>query len=376
MRHFSHIWNLGLKELRSLFSDRLLVLIIAIVFSGVIYNTAIGTSIDVRNASVGIHDLDRSALTEAIRDAIRPPEFQRPLDVPQEQIHARMNSGELIFVLAFPPDFQRDLLAGRHPEIQLLIDATTLAQAGIGQIYLQQIIHREIRRFLTQAEDGGEARMPVRPVMRILYNPNTESIRYTPVMEIGSMATLMALILVGAAVIRERERGTIEHLLVMPVNATEIVLSKIMANALVILAAALLSMTLMVETVLGIPLNGSLLLYAGGLALYLFSIASLGIMLATIAPTMPQFGLLMMPVYVVSLMFSGAKTPRSNMPAFARQISEYWPTTQFMDFSQNVLFRGAGADIVWPQLLLMSITGLIFLGLALFRFKRMLEQQG
>lgn len=375
MRHLDNIWTLTVKEFRSLFSDGLLILMICVVFSVVIYNTAHGTSTDVRNASVGITDLDRSPLSQQIRDSLTPPHFRAPVDVRREDVEAKMDSGELIFVLTFPPGFQRDVLAGRRPEVQLLIDATTMTQAGVGQTYIAQILNREVTRFL-HGEGGPALKPPVQPVLRVLYNPNTESIRYMPAMEVGNMATLLALVLVGAAVIRERERGTIEHLLVMPVTAIEIVMSKILANGAVILVAALLSMTLMVRFVLGIPIEGSLWLYALGMAIYLFSIASLGIMLATLAPTMPQFGLLMAPVFVVALLFSGAKAPRNNMPEIAQQISEYWPTTQFMNFAQNVLFRGAGFDIVWPQLLVMVLTGLLFLAYALFRFQRMLEQQG
>ena len=114
-----------------------------------------------------------------------------------------------------------------------------------------------------------------------------------------------------------------------------------------------------------------------GVAVYLFSIASLGIMLATVAPSMPQFGLLMLPVFVVvALLFSGSAAPRSNMPSAAQFLSEYWPTTQFAAFAQNVLFRGAGIDIVWPEFLIMATIGAVFLSLALMRFRAMLEQQG
>ena len=369
-----NICTLTIKELRSLFSDGLLIVAICIVFSVVIYNTAHGTSTDVRNASVGIVDLDRSVLSRQIRDSLQPPHFRPPVDVRREEIDTRMDRGELIFVLEFPPHFQRDVLAGRQPAVQLLVDATTMTQAGVGQTYLSQILERQFGRFL--GSDGTGTAAALRPVVRVLYNPNLESIHYMPVMEVGTMATLLALILVGAAVIRERERGTIEHLLVMPVSATEIALSKILANGLVILVAAMLSMTLMVQWVLDIPLHGSLGLYALGMAVYLFSIASLGIMLATLAPTLPQFGLLMLPLFVVALLFSGSKAPRSNMPEFARQISEYWPTTQFMDFAQDVLLRGAGLDIVWRQILIMALIGALFLSYALFRFKKMLEQQG
>ena len=374
MRSLHNILALSVKELRSLFGDVMLVIMIGVVFSVTVYTVAKGISTDVRNAPVGIVDFDRSALTRQIRDALQPPYFRTPVDMRREEVDALMDKGGLIFVLEFPPHFERDVLAGRKPQAQLLVDATTMTQAGVGQAYIAQIFSREIDSFLKRSP--AASLMPARPVLNVMFNPNGESEWYMPVMEVGNMITLLSLVLVGAAVIRERERGTIEHLLVMPVSATEIALSKILANGIVILGASMLSMELVVHRFLGVPLNGSLCLYGVGVAVYLFSIASLGIMLATLAPSMPQFGLLMLPVFVVALLFSGSAAPRSNMPNAAQVMSEYWPTTQFATFAQNVLLRGAGIELVWPQLAVMAGTGALFLGYALLRFRQMLEKQG
>ncbi|WP_019673960.1 ABC transporter permease [Psychrobacter lutiphocae] len=372
MRFLKNLRTLTLKELRSLFKDVMLVVMIGVVFTVTIYTVAEGINTDVRNAPVGVVDYDRTTLTYQIRDALQPPFFQPPIDIKHEEVDSLMDKGELIFVLEFPPGFERDVLSGTKPEVQLLIDATTMTQAGVGQVYISQIFNQQVSEFLQQADPP----MAVKPVLNIMYNPNGESRWYMPVMEVGNMITLLAIVLSGAAVIRERERGTIEHLLVMPVSAAEIVLSKILANGLVILCASMLSMTFFVQYFLDIPLNGSLLLYGFGVVVYLFSICSLGIMLATIAPSMPQFGLLMLPIFVVALLFSGSTAPRSNMPELAQTVSEYWPTTQFVSFAQDVLFRNAGIDIVWPELLVMTIIGIAFLIFALVRFKTMLERLG
>ncbi|MCP1771855.1 ABC-2 type transport system permease protein [Neisseria perflava] len=371
MRALRNIMTLMMKEFRSLFGDPTLIILIVFVFTGAIVSVAKGISTDVKNATVGIIDLDRSVLSYQIRDAIQPPFFQTPKEITREQLDELMDKGEYIFVLEIPPEFERDVLAGRSPEINLLIDATVMTQAGVGSSYLTQIINREVNAFAAQS--GAS---PVNAVIRQSFNPNGESTWFMPVMEVGSMVTMITLVLVGAAVIRERERGTIEHLLVMPVSAFELMMSKILANGAVILTAAVLSMWFVVHEFIGVPLHGSLLLYAAGVTVYLFSIASLGIMLATVAPTMAQFGLLMLPVYIVMLLFSGASSPRANMPEFARAVSEYWPLTQFAQFAQNVLFRGAGLNIVWPQMAVMAVLGAAFLGFALFRFRKMLEQQG
>ncbi|MGB4882137.1 MAG: ABC transporter permease [Neisseria sp.] len=373
MRSLNNIFHLLMKELRSLLSDPVLMLLIIFVFTASIYSVAKGISTDVKNATVAVMDLDRSTLSYRIRDAIQAPHFKAPVDVAREVVDQEMDKSNYIFVLEIPPNFERDVVAGRSPEIQILIDATTMTQAGIGQVYLTQIIQSEVAAFTQQTSVASL--LPITPVVNVEFNPNSLSEWFMPVMEVGSMITLLSLVLVGAAVIRERERGTMEHLLVMPVSVIEIMMAKVLSNGVVILVASQLSMWFVVHKLIGVHINGSLLLYALGVGVYLFSIAALGIMLATIAPTMPQFGLLMLPVFIVTLMFSGSQSPRSNMPAIAQSVSEYWPTTQFAQFSQNVLFRGADIEIVWPQLVVMAVLGAAFLLFALVRFRKMLDQQ-
>lgn len=375
MRSIKNILALSAKELRSLFSDTVLVVLIVFAFTALVHSAATGINNDVNNASVGVIDADQSVLSHRILDALQQPHFQKPVPVQREEVEELLDKGKLMFVLEFPPNFQRDVEMGREPKVQLLTDATNMAQAGLGQSYIGHIFQNELVDFLKQ-KDLIDEMTPVKSVATLVFNPNATDMWPAAVMEVDNMITMITLVLVGAAVIRERERGTIEHLLVMPVKSAEIVLAKIIANGLVICTIALLSMHFMVGGLLQVPLLGSLTLFALGAGLFMFSIASLAVMLATLAPTMPQYSLLMMPVYIIALMFSGSSSPRSNMPETAQWISEYWPTTQFMTLAQNVLLRGAGFDVVWPQMVAMTISGALFLGFALFRFRKMLEQQG
>lgn len=375
MRSIKNILALSAKELRSLFSDTVLVVLIVFAFTALVHSVATGINNDVNNASVGVIDADQSVLSHRILDALQQPHFQKPVPVQREEVEELLDKGKLMFVLEFPPNFQRDVEMGREPKVQLLTDATNMAQAGLGQSYIGHIFQNELVDFLKQ-KDLIDEMTPVKSVATLVFNPNATDMWPAAVMEVDNMITMIPLVLVGAAVIRERERGTIEHLLVMPVNSAEIVLAKIIANGLVICTIALLSMHFMVGGLLQVPLLGSLTLFALGAGLFMFSIASLAVMLATLAPTMPQYSLLMMPVYIIALMFSGSSSPRSNMPETAQWISEYWPTTQFMTFAQNILLRGAGFEVVWPQMVAMIISGALFLGFALFRFRKMLEQQG
>jgi ABC-2 type transport system permease protein len=219
---------------------------------------------------------------------------------------------------------------------------------------------------------------PPRPAIgqnvRIAFNPNLVTAWFSSVMGIVSSVTMLAIILAGAAVVREREHGTVEHLLVMPVTPFEIAMAKIWANSLIILAAEALSLIFVVQRFLAVPIAGSVPLFLLGAALYLFFATSVGIFLATIAKTMPQLGLLYLLVAVPLNLLSGAATPLESMPPFLRTIMQASPSTHFVAIAQAVLYRGAGFDIVWPRFLAMTLIGGLFLGLALWRFRRASSQ--
>jgi ABC-2 type transport system permease protein len=361
------------KELRSLLRDVVLMVLIAFVFTIGVYSTAKGIKAEVSNASVAILDGDHSDLSRRLRHAIRPPYFKTPVDIARADIAAALDRGKYIFIIEIPPRFETDVLAGRSPAVQLLVDATAMTQAGLGTADLQEIFNKEVLDWLDIR--GIESSMPALADLRLQYNPNAESAWHTSVMQIVANITLMAVVLVGAAVIREREHGTIEHLLVMPVRASEIAAAKILTNGLIILVVALLSLWLVVHRYLGVPIAGSVPLFALGTLIYLFSATSAGVYLATLAPSMPQFGLFAVTVYAITYLLSGAATSVASMPLWLQSVVQFLPTTQYVSFSQEILYRAAGLDAVWPQIALMCISGALFLALALARFRSMLARQ-
>ena len=373
-----NVGRLSVKELRSLFGDMPLMALILFAFSVAIYSTAKGVKAEVANASVAVIDGDHSVLSRRLRDAIRAPYFKPPVEIDRNDVDKALDRGEFIFILDIPPHFEADVLAGRAPAIALQVDATAMTQAGLGVVYLNEIVLSEMLNFFHAR--GLEAQLPTRSVTRVLFNPNSQSHWFSGVMQIIINVTVLAIILVGAAVIREREHGTIEHLLVMPVRASEIAMAKIAANGGMILLAVMLSLWFVVHLLLGVPLAEPLVQSLGltflGTALYLFAVTALGILLATLASSMPQFGLLAAPVYVVLYLLSGAATPVESMPHYIQDIVQFSPTTQFVTFTQAVIYRGAGLDIVWPQLLAISAAGALFLFIALTRFRSMLARQG
>lgn len=370
--HLQNILRLVMKELRSLRADPVMLVLVVYSFSIAVYTVASGAKLEARDLTIGIVDEDQSELSRSLLGAFNPPLFKVAKRIAAGEIDAEMNAGRLVFVLEIPPRFQADLLAGRPATLQLNIDATAMTQAGNGAVYIQQIVAQEIANRQAGRETAATT-SPINLVMRARFNPNLDSGWFSSVMQILNNITLLTIVLTGAALIREREQGTVEHLLVMPVTPVEIMLAKMVANALVIVAAAVASRILIVEWALGIPIAGSLPLFVAGAAIYAFAVAALGILLGTLATTMGQFGLLAIPVFVVTQLLSGASTPMESMPIWLQWIMRVFsPTPHFVVFAQGVLYRGAGLDVVWPEIAKIVAIGAAYFAFALARFRKVI----
>jgi ABC-2 type transport system permease protein len=215
---------------------------------------------------------------------------------------------------------------------------------------------------------------PVELELRARFNPNLEHSWFGGLMEIINNVTMLSIILTGAALIREREHGTIEHLLVMPITPAEIMLAKVWAMGLVVLVAAAIALVFVVRGVLRVPIEGSIPLFLAGAGLHLFATTSLGIFMATLARSMPQFGLLAMLILLPLQLLSGSFTPRESMPWFVQGVMLAAPTTHFVALGQAILFRGAGLGVVWPQFLALSGIGVVFFAISLNRFRKAISQ--
>lgn len=369
-----NIWHLCLKEFKSVLSDYVLMGLIVVMFTVATYSVAKGIAVEVKNGAVAVVNEDQSALSWRIIDALRPPHFQEPVLINHDEIDELMDRSQYTFILVIPKDYEKNLIQQRAPDLQVLIDASAVSQAGLGASFIQQVVMNETADYFSQ--DNPLSQLPMAMVTKVMFNPNANYTWFAGPMQIVSNASLLAMLLVGAAIIREKERGTIEHLLVMPVRAFEIALAKVISNSVVITVAAILCLYLVIELWLGIPLVGSVPLFLLSLIIFLFSVSSLGILLSTIAPTMPQFGLLVIPVYVIMRLLSGGESPREGMPDWVQVATLFSPQTQFVQVTQNILNRQAGIEIIWPNLMYMSIMAIVFFTLALSRFKKMLSNQG
>jgi ABC-2 type transport system permease protein len=367
----ANIVNLGVKELRGLGRDPMLLLLIVYAFTIAIYTASRAMPETLNNAPIAIIDEDRSPLSSRITGAFLPPYFSRPEIITAAEMDRRMDAGLDTFSLDIPPNFQRDLLAGKVPTIQLNIDATRMTQAFSGSGYVQSIVTAEVAEFSQRYR--GTSTPPVDLVLRARFNPELNKTWFGAVMNVINSITMLSIVLTGAALIREREHGTIEHLLVMPVTPSEIMISKVWSMGLVVLVASALSLSLVVQGLLSVPIEGSVPLFLAGAALHLFAATSLGIFLATITGSMPQFGLLLMMVLLPLQVLSGGMTPRESMPEAVQFIMLGAPNTHFVSLAQSILYRGAGLDVVWPQFLALAAIGSALFVFALGRFRKSLK---
>lgn len=365
-----NIYNLGIKELRGLARDPIMIGLIIFAYTVVIVVSAKAIPDNLHKAPIAIVDQDRSQISERFADAFLMPYFLQPALVDPAQMDAGMDSGRYTFGLVIPPDFQRDLLAGRAPEIQLNIDATRMMQAFTGNRDVQMILQGEVHEFWQRYR--SPIALPVGFDLRSRFNPELNRTWFGSLTSIIDQITMLSIILTGAALIREREHGTIEHLLVMPVTPFEIMVSKIWSMALIVLIATAFSLAFVVQGFLHVPIQGSIALFFAGAALFVFSTTSIGILMATFARSMPQFGLLMMLVLIPLQVLSGAFSPRESMPEFIQTFMLGAPNTHFVALMQTVLFRGAGLDACWPQFAALVLIGTLSFGISLRRFRRTL----
>ncbi len=363
----ANIYRLGIKELWSLWRDPMMLFLIVYTFTVGIYTAATAMPETLNEAAIAIVDEDQSPLSNRIVSAFYPPQFNSPQLISLHEVDPALDAGLYTFALNIPPNFQQDVLAGQHPEIQLNVDATRMSQAFSGSGYIGQIVQGEVNEFVQGHRH--ETALPVELTLRARFNPGLQESWFGSLMEIINHVAMLSIILTGAALIREREHGTIEHLLVMPVTATEIMLAKVWSMGLVVLLAASASLQFVVQDLLRVPIEGSVPLFLCGAALSLFATTSMGIFMATIAKSMPQFGLLMIMTLIPLQMLSGGMTPRESMPEIVQNLMLLAPTTHLVQLGQAILFRGAGIDVVWSSFVWLLLIGAGFFFFSLKRFQ-------
>ncbi|MBU4529261.1 MAG: ABC transporter permease [Desulfomicrobium sp.] len=374
MRRVENIFWLVGKELKSVLGDPVMVILILWSFVAAVMLEASGAGDTVRNAAIAVVDEGRSPLTRQIEAALIPPWFQVPVAMTADQAGAAMDRGEIMFALAFPPDFAADAIAGKSPVAQLLADATAVSQAQLGADYIRNIVQSEARAFLAGSPDGPTPQL--RLELRRAFNPNGNPVWFKAMSSLLNQLSLLTIALTGAAMLREREHGTIEHLMVMPLTPVEVALSKVLATMVVVLVAFIGSLLFVVQGVLQVPVAGSAPLLVAGAAVYLWAAAAIGMLLGTLARSMAQFALLVIMVIIPVIMLSGGMGAVESQPDLVQKLTLALPSRHFLAFAKAVAFRGAGISTVWPQLLVMAGLGVAFFAASLALFRRSMSLSG
>ena len=368
MRTLKNIWELGLKELIGLLRNPLMLVLIAYSFTLSIKDSAESAKDTINDVAIAVVDEDRSELSRRICDAFLPPHFKRAEAIPPYEVDRALNEGRYAFVLVLPLNLERDVLAGRRPSVQLNIDATQMSVAYAGAGAAEAIVNGEIARHVTRGSAPKESFISLETRNR--YNPNLTMKWSQAISDLINVISMLAIILTGSALITEREHGTMEHLMVMPVTPFEIVCSKIWAMTAVVLVAVTVTVFGVIRWALDIPIAGSIPLFLVGVTIALFAVNSLGIFLATVASNMPQLGMLVILVLMPMNMLSGGSTPLESMPEFIRNLAMLLPTTHFNTFSSAILYRGVGIEVVWKPFLAVFAIGLVLFLVSLARFRK------
>jgi ABC-2 type transport system permease protein len=367
-------WAMMLKELIQFGRDGILVFAIAYLF---LFDTYMAGNVgmNLKNSVVVVHDADHSAASRELIYRFQPPYFKQGGEVANSRSGQRLlDTGGALLVLDIPPRFEHDLLTGRPVAVQVQVDAANTVLGFLAASYSAQIIgqygfDQALARLGVSASALDNVPM-IRSEHRVWYNPNQKDVWFMPLSELLVVITIMSIMLPAAAAVREKERGTIEQLLVTPLSALQILLPKVVAMTLVILLGTAASLLFVLHGAFDFPMKGSLALFFSVTALYTFTTAGLGLYIATIARNLAQAALLAILVLMPMIFLSGAWTPPEAMPSGLREAMFLSPLYYFIEMGYGILLKGAGLDILWDSLLGLALLGMTIFGLGVWRFKR------
>ncbi|MCS7163499.1 MAG: ABC transporter permease [Thermodesulfovibrio sp.] len=361
------LWALIKKESLHLIRDKALIFILLWAFTGAIYTAGSGFTMEVRNFPIVIYDMSKTKESRELISRFQKPYFKIISYIESDkELIKWLDSGKASMAVIIPPDFKRKLDKD-NSKIQIIIDGTMSMSATVAASYVSEITFDYSLEILQRKLGVTERFLSSIPVIqektRIEFNPNTLTSWFMSLLEYFNMITMVALLVTAAQMVREKEHGTVEQLLVTPVRTWEIFIAKIIPTVFAIALLSPISIFGILKGVFNVPLRGSLLLFYPVMLFYAFTISSLGLVISTVARNLAQCMMLMLVILIPMLFLSGAWTPPESMHPMMRYLSLISPMRYFIDFGYSVLFKGNGIRYVWHD-----IVGIIILGVALFSF--------
>jgi ABC-2 type transport system permease protein len=356
------------KEFIQIFRDRALVSILIWAFTAAIYTSGHGRAMEVTNVATAVYDMSRSPASREFLSHLQPPYFKFVSFLDREEDITRwLDSGKASIVVVIPPDFQRKVSGQGQAQIQVITDGAVAMPATVSVAYIAAISGNYSVSVLEERAGAAgfyPAQLPtIDERVRVKFNPNMQSSWFASLLELLNMFTMVSLLLTAANLVREKEYGTLEQLLVSPLRPIEIFLAKIIPTILLVLGLSGLSFLLVLGPAFELPIRGSLLLFYSVAALYVFAMTSMGIAIAVVARNLAQAMMIMLLILQPMVLLSGAWNPPEAMIPWMRWLSLLSPLRYFIDFGYGVILKGNGLDLV-----LRDIAGIVVLGAALFSF--------
>ncbi|MBI3989035.1 MAG: ABC transporter permease [candidate division NC10 bacterium] len=363
------LWSLIRKEFLQFFRDPALFFIVLWGFTGIIYLDTSATDLEMKRIALAVYDLDRTRASRELIDRFRMPYFRMIGAVQrEEEIRRLLDSGKAFLILVIPQGFSRRLAEGSEAKVQLLIDGTISNGALVAMGYADQILEQykgEIRPEVRALRRPG-----VEVKTRIRFNQNLQTEYFMSLTELFTVITMIAILLPAAAMVREKEHGTVEQLLVTPLRPWEIMLAKILPMGAIVLTGTFLGLTLVVQGIFHVPLRGNLFLFFVVTAIYVFTTSGLGLSIAALSRTLAEAILMTLLILAPMLFLSGTWTPLEVMPSWMRVITLFSPLRYYLKLGFGILLKGADLGMLWHDLLGLALLGGLLFALGALRFRR------
>ncbi len=367
---------LVIKELKQLWRDRALFGFVVYVFTLNIVIAAGGASFELNRVPVIVHDADRSQAARDLTYRFQPPYFSLRGEVGSaSQAMDMLDREQARVLIEVPHGFAETLREGTQPAtVQLLVDASHANSGYLAASYAASISGEFgaewSRRSLARAGVDPDGIPRIESRVRLWHNEDLNEPWFHTIAELTTMMTVMCILLPAAALVREKERGTIEQLLVSPLSALQVMLAKVLAMMVVMFAGVAVAFFGIMQPIYDVPAKGSLVLLFALTGLYAFTNAGLGLAAATFARNSGQTGLLVMLIVMPIVTLSGTWTPFESMPRWLQLAMTLSPLRHFVDIIYSILLRGAGLSVLWDSVLAMAGLGAVLFTLGLMRFRR------
>ncbi len=373
-RWLTQVSALMTKEWKQLYRDRALLSFVIFIFTLDILLASGAPALDLKETPIGIIDRDHSTLSRELIYRLPKQQFTIvPLADDDQHVSRALERGELRGVLTLPHGFERDLLRAQSPSLQLVVDASDANLGFLLSSYTERILFTLVGELI-----GGQAAAQGQPVVlpqidiqpRTRFNPSLTESWYATLSELLTMVTVACILLPAAALVREKERGTVEQLLVSPLSPLQIVLAKAFAMTSVVLLGSLVAVGIVMHQLVGVPFVGSPWVFFTLIALYAITSSGLGVLASTFARNSGQVGLIVVLLVMPIIMLSGTWSLRESMPSWLQNMVAFSPMTYFVDIAYGVLLKGSDLTVLWPKAMKMALLGLVFWALGVYRFQR------